>query len=155
MKRQLRSLPRRAAALFLALALAAPSALAHAGEQTLQTAIPVLDGLTYYNTVTVNNDSRVESFSLELEADSSVTPILVQGSGSVYGAVTINTAVSRAGRRDTTWRGPSTPTSSPCPPACPSASSSRTGCTSPAGTGRTPCSSPTGRRPSWDIPRWS
>ena len=96
MKRQLRSLPRRAAALFLALALAAPSALAHAGEQTLQTAIPVLDGLTYYNTVTVNNDSRVESFSLELEADSSVTPILVQGSGSVYGAVTINTAVSRA-----------------------------------------------------------
>ena len=96
MKQQLRSLSRRAAALFLALVLAAPSALAHAGEQTLQTAIPVLDGLTYYNTITVNNDSRVESFSLELEEDSSVTPILVQGSGSVYGAVTINTAVSRA-----------------------------------------------------------
>ena len=96
MKRQLRSLPRRAAALLLALVLAAPSALAHAGERTLQTSIAVLDGLTYYNTVTVNGGSRVESFSLELEADSPVTPILVQGSGSVYGAVTINTAVSRA-----------------------------------------------------------
>lgn len=96
MKQHLRSLPRRAAALFLALVLAAPTALAHAGEQTLQTAIPVLDGLTYYNTITVNNDARVESFSLELEADSPVTPILVQGSGSVYGASNINTAVANA-----------------------------------------------------------
>ena len=96
MKTTLRTMPRRLAAFTLAVLLAVPSALAAAGQQKLQTSIDILDGLTYRNTVTVNNDSRVESFSLELEADSSVTPILVQGSGSVYGAVTINTAVSRA-----------------------------------------------------------
>ena len=96
MKKQLRSLPRRAAALVLAFVLAAPAVYADAGEQTLQTSIPVLEGLTYFNTITVNNGSRIESFSLELEEDSPVTPILLQGSGSVYGASNINTAVANA-----------------------------------------------------------
>ena len=55
-----------------------------------------MDGLTYRNTVTVNNDSRVESFSLELSPDSDAYPILGQGSGFVYGVGNINRAVSIA-----------------------------------------------------------
>lgn len=96
MKTTLRTVPRRLAAFTLAVLLAVPSALAAAGQQKLQTSIDILDSLTYRNTVTVNNDSRVESFSLELEEDSDVYPILLQGTGTVYGAANINKAVSNA-----------------------------------------------------------
>ncbi len=71
-----------------------PTVYAAAGEQKLQTTSTLMDGLTYRNTVTVNNSSRMESFSLELEHDSQAYPILLQASGTVYGAATINRAVS-------------------------------------------------------------
>ena len=48
-----------------------------------------MDGLTYYNTVTVNGGRRIESYSLELEPDSDVEPILLQGSGTIYGAASM------------------------------------------------------------------
>lgn len=90
------NLLRRAAALALAIALAVPTVYADAGEKKLQTSSELMDGLTYRNTITVNNDSRIESFSMELEEDSEVQPILLQASGTIYGAATINKAVSYA-----------------------------------------------------------
>lgn len=87
---------RRAAALALAVVLAVPTVYAAAGERKLQTSSTLAEGLTYRNTVTVNNSSRVESFSLELEEGGEAYPILLQGSGSVYGAATINKVVSYA-----------------------------------------------------------
>ena len=90
------TISRRLTAFTLAVLLAVPTALAAAGKQKLQTSIDILDGLTYRNTVTVNNDSRVESFSMELEEDSDVYPILLQGSGSIYGSANINKAVTNA-----------------------------------------------------------
>ena len=62
------TLPRRAAAFLLAFLLAMPVIYADAGDRKLQTSTPIVDGLTYHNTVTVNGGSRVESFSLELDS---------------------------------------------------------------------------------------
>ncbi len=90
------SLFSRAAAFALALALAIPAAYATAGEKKLETTTRIVDGLTYRNTVSVNNGSRVESNSFELSPYSVAKPILVQGDGTIYGAATINRAVSRA-----------------------------------------------------------
>lgn len=87
---------RRAVALALAVLMAVPTAYAAAGEQKLQTSSTLAEGLTYRNTVTVNNSSRVESFSMEREPDSEAYPILLQASGTMYGAATINKAVSYA-----------------------------------------------------------
>ncbi len=87
---------RRAAALVLAIWMAVPPVYAAAGEQKLQTSSTLVEGLTYRNTVTVNNSSRVESFSMELGPDSEAYPILLQASGTMYGAATINKAVSYA-----------------------------------------------------------
>lgn len=87
---------RRAAAFTLAVLLALPAAYADAGEKKLQTSADLTEGLTYRNTVTVNNSSRVESFSMELAQNSQAYPILLQASGTVYGAATINKAVSYA-----------------------------------------------------------
>ena len=89
---------RRTAALLLAAVLALPTVYAAAGEQKLQTTSTLTDGLTYRNTVTVNNSSRIESFSLELEPDSQVQPIMIQASGTVYGAATINRALPQMPR---------------------------------------------------------
>ena len=55
------SLPRRVAAFALAFLLVLPNAYAAAGEQKLQTSTQIAQGLTYRNTVTVNDGSRVES----------------------------------------------------------------------------------------------
>lgn len=96
MKTKLHTISRRLTAFTLAVLLAVPTALAAAGDQKLQTSIDILDGLTYRNTVSVNKDSRVESFSLELDEDSDVYPILLQGSGAIYGTASINKAVSNA-----------------------------------------------------------
>ncbi len=96
MKTNITSIPRRAAAFALAVLLIVPTVFASAGEKKLQTSIDILDGLSYRNTVTVNHDSRVESFSMELKQDSPVYPILLQGSGAIYGTATINKAVSTA-----------------------------------------------------------
>ena len=96
MKHQLRPFLRRTAAFALALVLALPTAYAAAGEQKLQTTTQLTDGLVYRNTVTENQSSRVESYSLELAADSHVTPIMLQASGTIYGAATVNKAVSYA-----------------------------------------------------------
>ena len=76
----------------LALALAIPAAYATAGEKKLETTTRIVDGLTYRNTVSVNNGSRVESNSFELSPYSVAKPILVQGDGTIYGAATINRA---------------------------------------------------------------
>ena len=51
------SLPRRAAAFALAFLLVLPNAYAAAGEQKLQTSTQIAQGLTYRNTVTVNDGS--------------------------------------------------------------------------------------------------
>lgn len=90
---------RRAAALTLAILLTIPTIYAAAGEQKLQSTTAIVDGLTYRNTVTVNSDRRVESFSLELDPDSRVQPILLQGSGTIYGTATISRAVATAQER--------------------------------------------------------
>lgn len=87
---------RRTAALLLALVLAVPVGYAHAGLRKLQTSSALTEGLTYYNTITENAGSRIESFSLERSPYSSAYPILLQGSGSVYGAATISKAVAYA-----------------------------------------------------------
>ena len=90
------SLSRRAAALLLALLLAIPAGYAAAGEQKIQTSTQIVDGLTYRNTVTVNNGRRVESYALELAPDAAAQPILVQGSGTIYAGASINKAVANA-----------------------------------------------------------
>ena len=87
---------RRATALALAVVLSIPSAFAAAGDKKIQTSTQLVSGLSYQNTVTANNGSRVESFSLELEPGAAAQPILLQSAGTVYGAATINKAVSRA-----------------------------------------------------------
>ena len=87
---------RRTAAFALAVVLALPTVYADAGEKKLQTSAQLTEGLTYRNTVTVNSSKRVESFAMELSPDSDAYPILLQASGTVYGAATINKAVSYA-----------------------------------------------------------
>lgn len=90
------SFPRRAAAFFLAVLLLVPTVYATAGERKLQTSTQIVDGLTYRNTVTSNNGSRVESFSLELSPNSAARPILLQGSGTIYAGASIKRAVANA-----------------------------------------------------------
>lgn len=80
-----------------ALLLLPSTAQAAAGEKKLRTSISLADGLTYVNTVTEHPAAgRVESFALELSPDSDARPMLVQGSGSIYGAGSINAAVEQA-----------------------------------------------------------
>ncbi len=97
--KQTKSILRRAAALALAVLLAVPTAHAAAGERKLRTSIPIVDGLTYHNTVTVNGERRIESFSLELEPGGQAQPIFLQGSGTIYGTASINRAVTTAQER--------------------------------------------------------
>lgn len=94
--RYLTSLPRRLTALGLALSLMLSTAWAAAGEQKLQTAIRLVDGLTYRNTITENGGSRIESFSFELSPDSRATAILLQGDETVYGGGSITQVVAAA-----------------------------------------------------------
>ena len=101
MKKRIFSLAlRRCAAMVLALSLAIPTVYAAAGEQKLQTVTSLVDGLTYSNTITDNQSSRVESFSLSLAPDSAAYPIVLNGSGTVYGTATINKAASYAQELD-------------------------------------------------------
>ena len=72
---------RRATALALAVVLSIPSAFAAAGDKKIQTSTQLVSGLSYQNTVTANNGSRVESFSLELEPGAAAQPILLQSAG--------------------------------------------------------------------------
>ena len=93
----LHDLSKRAAALVLTAALLVPSAFASAGTTRLSTSRTLADGLTYINTISEHPSSgRIESFSFQLEPGSDVTPIMVQSSGTIYGAATINKAVSYA-----------------------------------------------------------
>ena len=87
---------RRTAALSLVLVLSLPPVFASAGEPMLQTTLNITNGLTYTNTITQQVTRRNESFSLLVTPDSEVNPILLQASGTVYGAATINRAVSHA-----------------------------------------------------------
>ena len=87
---------RRSAALLCAVSLAMPAALAADTEEILQTKTELVSGLTYYNTVLNGSAGRVETFTLELEEDGGVAPMLVTGDGTVYGGTTISAAVQYA-----------------------------------------------------------
>ena len=95
-KHPLQTLLRRTVAAALAIVLTVPTAFAAAGDQKVKTSVALADGLTYQNTVTVNNASRVESFALELSPSSGAYPILMQGSGTVYAGASINKVVTSA-----------------------------------------------------------
>ena len=92
------SLPRRLTALVLAAVLTLPIPVsASAGIQKLQTARSIADGLDFFNTITIHPESgRTESYLLEFDPDGSVIPIMVQGSGTIYAAASINKAVETA-----------------------------------------------------------
>lgn len=97
MKHAVQSLSKRAAAVILAAALALPSAYASAGTTCLRTTQTLTDGLSYVNTVTQHSSAgRVESYSFLVGANSEAYPIMVQSSGTAYGAATINKAISYA-----------------------------------------------------------
>lgn len=97
MKHAVQSLAKRAAAVLLAAALAIPTVYASAGTRWLTTTQTLADGLTYVNTITEHSSAgRVESYSFQLSPDSDVYPIMVQSSGTAYGAATINKAISYA-----------------------------------------------------------
>lgn len=92
-----RSILRRCCALALCAALSFPvSALAAWGDTRLESSHELLDGLTYTKTVSEYTAGRLASFTLELEEDSTVYPILLQSSGTVYGSASINAAVMLA-----------------------------------------------------------
>ena len=94
---RIRHFLRRCCCLLLTGALSMPPAVfASQGERRIQTTQELLDGLTYINTVSEHTAGRTESFVLELEEDSTVFPILLQSSGTVYGTATINAAVKQA-----------------------------------------------------------
>ena len=97
MKHAVQSMAKRAAAVLLAAALALPTAYASAGTRWLTSSQTLTDGLTYVNTITQHSSAgRVESYSFQLSPDSDVYPIMVQSSGTAYGAATINKAISYA-----------------------------------------------------------
>ncbi len=92
-----KQLSRRAAALTLAVVMAIPTAFATAGTKKLTTTQSITDGLTYTNTITDHSSAgRVESYSFQLSPNSQVYPIMVQSAGTIYGAATINKAISYA-----------------------------------------------------------
>lgn len=86
---------RRVTALVLILALTVSPALAAAGTRKLHATTELVDGLSFQNTISTNNSNRIESFSFELEKESEAQAILIQAAGTVYGAATINRAVSQ------------------------------------------------------------
>ena len=88
---------RRCCALALCAALALPVSVGAAwGDARLETSHEILDGLTYTDTVSQYDMGRLASFTLELEEDGKVHPILLQSSGTIYGGATINAAVKLA-----------------------------------------------------------
>ena len=95
-----RRLPHRTLALALAMALLVPAGLparADAGTPRITTTRALADGLTYRNTVSEHPSSgRVEDFVLEVRPGTHITPIMVQGNGSVYGAGTMTQAIGQA-----------------------------------------------------------
>jgi len=92
----LKNTARRCCALALTLALCVPPAFAAREHDLLETPYELPGGLTYTNYVSQYSAGRLESYVLELEEDEDVFPILLQSSGTVYGAATINAAVTRA-----------------------------------------------------------
>ncbi len=92
-----RSLLRRCCALALAAVLAVPvSVFAAWGDTRLESTHELLDGLTYTKTISEYSPGRLASFTLELDKDSRVEPILIQSSGTIYGSASINAAVTQA-----------------------------------------------------------
>ncbi len=94
MENRISRMLRRVTALVLVLALTVSPALAAAGTNKLKATTNLVDGLRFQNTISTNNSNRIESFSFELDKESEAEAILVQGSGSIYGAATISKAVS-------------------------------------------------------------
>ena len=94
---QMKQILRRGCSIALALALCLPTAVsANQGKERIQTGYELVKGLTYTNTVSEHTAGRTESFLLELDDSSKVFPILLQSSGTIYGAASINAAVNRA-----------------------------------------------------------
>lgn len=88
---------KRAAALALAAVIALPTVYATAGEQRLTTTRTVVEGLDYVDTITEHASAgRVESYAFHLSPDSQAFPIMIQSAGTIYGAATINKAISLA-----------------------------------------------------------
>lgn len=88
---------RRVFALALACTLTLTTVSASAGTRQVQTAYPLTRGLDFLDTVTQHDSAgRVESYALELGADSAAYPVLIQGSGTIYATGTINRAVALA-----------------------------------------------------------
>lgn len=94
---QMKQFLRRGCSAALALALCMPTAVsANQGKKRIQTEYELVKGLTYTNTVSEHTAGRTESFTLELDDSSKVFPILLQSSGTIYGAASVNAAVKRA-----------------------------------------------------------
>ena len=89
---------RRGAALVCAAALLVPSAhAAKKSDSVLETETEIVEGLTYFNTMELNSaGSRVESFQLEFNPKKDVEAIFLPSDGTIYGAGTIDSAVSYA-----------------------------------------------------------
>lgn len=86
----------RLTALVLAALLLASTARATAGTPLLRTERALLSGLKYIDTVTQGAGGRVESYALEYTPGGNVTPIMLQGSGTMCNGASINTAVANA-----------------------------------------------------------
>lgn len=86
----------RIVSLALVVALLIPVAHATAGEQKLCTTRALMDNLLYMDTITQNTGGRVESYAMEYTPGGSITPIMLQGSGTICTAASISKAVSNA-----------------------------------------------------------
>lgn len=83
-------------ALSLLITLSLPGTLAAEGTITTKEVSEILPNVTYTNTVAEHSGGRVESFTLTAAPSSTLYPITIQGSGSIYGGGTIQNAVAKA-----------------------------------------------------------
>lgn len=98
MKRSsLRNFLRRAAALTLSAVLALPMTVqAAAPTPLLSSRQTYLDGVSYVHTVSDTASGRIESYAVELPRNSTVEPILLQSSGTIYGGASVSKAIELA-----------------------------------------------------------
>lgn len=91
-------LPSLALVTSLALSLL-PISHANIGTITSQTTTDIVNGFSYTNTVSEHTGGRVEGFMVSLSPSSTVYPISIQGSGTIYGGGTISKALDQASSR--------------------------------------------------------
>ncbi|MFI3250424.1 MAG: phosphodiester glycosidase family protein, partial [Eubacteriales bacterium] len=73
-----------------------PISSANIGTVTSQTVTEIVPGYTYTNTVSEHSAGPVQGFTLEVSPSSTVYPISVQGSGTIYGGGNILKAIEVA-----------------------------------------------------------